>query len=165
MSPLLVFLPNKGSIVLVLEKNKTAVYRLGWGGLPGVPPPFYVLPHRSSCSHATAARQPSSDLRWSRCGPAGAVPHGRAQLSRLRRLSQQTTPSTTVTQRGISQMTGRRGDTAQPSCSILRQGLQSSTRKVLPCPFSPRCCVAFVLGETTGRRLAVLQQVSPSALC
>lgn len=86
--------------------------------MPGVPPPFYVLPHRSSCSHATAARQPSSDLRWSRCGPAGAVPHGRAQLSRLRRLSQQTTPSTTVTQRGISQMTGRRGDTAQPSCSI-----------------------------------------------
>lgn len=108
--------------------------------MPGVPPPFYVLPHRSSCSHATAARQPSSDLRWSRCGQAGAVPHGRAQLSRLRRLSQQTTPSTTVTQRGISQMTGRRGDTAQPSCSIPAARAQEfHQEKVLPCPFSPRC--------------------------
>lgn len=83
-----------------------------------MPPPFHVLPHRSSCSHAAAARQPSSDLRWSRCGQAGAVPHGRAQLNRLRRLSQQTTPSKTVTQRGISHRTGRRGDTAQPSCSV-----------------------------------------------
>lgn len=86
--------------------------------------------------------------RWSWCGLGRGVPHHHTQLSRLRWLSQQTTPRKIVMERGISQTTGRRGDTVVPSAASLQaRALEFHQKSLSESIFTSFLCCSHVGGD------------------